>query len=78
MEPVVITLAELEASPKACDVYLRSPEWDAERQALVYPDWSATVARLLSTRAGITWLDYLVKRGLVPMTRDEFNAARKA
>jgi hypothetical protein len=62
----------------ACSAYLRSPEWISDQQALVYPDWGATVSRLLSTRAGVTYLSWLVGRGLVPMTQEEFAEARKA
>jgi hypothetical protein len=72
---VVITEAQLKSG---CDVYLKSPEWDPEQRALVYIDWAATVERLLSTRSGTAYLDSLVSRGFVPMTKDEFIAARKA
>jgi hypothetical protein len=73
---VVITKDQLVAS-KACSVYFDSPEWNAEQQALVYADWNVTVERLLSDRAGTTYLDFLVSKNLVPMTREEFKEARR-
>lgn len=74
---VVVTKDQLEKA-RACRVYLDSPNWDHGREALVYPDWAEAVRRLLSTRAGVTHLDFLVASALVPMTRDEFKAAREA
>ena len=53
-----------------------SPEWDAELQALVYEDWSATAERLLSSPAGVVQLRWLVDHELVPMTVAEFETAR--
>ena len=53
-----------------------SPEWDAELQALVYEDWSATAKRLLSSPAGAIQLKWLVEHELVPMTATEFEKAR--
>jgi hypothetical protein len=53
-----------------------SPEWDAEQQALVYEDWSATAKRLLSSPAGTIQLEWLVAHKLVPMTVTEFKKAR--
>lgn len=73
---VVVTKDQLEKA-SACRVYLESPEWDKERQALVYPDWEATVKRLLSTRAGMSYLSFLVTYGLVPMTKEQLKAAKK-
>lgn len=70
---VVITKAQLEAVP-ACQAYLKSPEWNGE--ALVYADWNATVKRLLSSGYGITYLGFLVKNKLVPLTVNEFRALR--
>jgi hypothetical protein len=72
---VIVTKEQLR---ETCGVHTSSPEWNAEREALVYPDWDATVARLLSTRKGTAYLDALVARGIVPMTRDEFIEARKS
>ncbi len=76
---VVIRLAELQAC-NACDAYLKSPEWDARQQALVYPDWDATVARHIAMgREGMVRLEWLVANKLVPMTAHElFNAKTKA
>ena len=62
----------------ACDAYLKSPEWDPARQALVYSDWEATVDRLSATRDGIVFLEWLVARELVPMTRVELSGIRRA
>ena len=72
---VTITKSQLEAN-RACKVYLTSPEWNGE--ALVYADWDATVSRLLATREGMSHLDFLVVRALVPMTVEEFIALKKA
>lgn len=76
---VVIRLAELQAH-KACDAYLRSPEWDEKEQALVYPDWDATVARhLTGEREKMGHLEWMVANKLVPMTAQElFSAKQKA
>ena len=75
MVSVTITQAELKAN-NACSAYLKSPEWNGE--ALVYSNWDATAQRLLSTRSGITYLDWLIAHKLVPMTLAEFTAARAA
>jgi hypothetical protein len=72
---VVIPKSKLEAE-KACADYFDSPEWNGE--ALVYADWGQTVERLLSTRRGVLQLSWLVSHKLVPMTLEEFAAARKA
>jgi hypothetical protein len=74
---VVITEGQLKASD-ACAVYIGSPEWSEEQRSLVYADWSATVERLFSTRAGTGYLQFLVSRGLVPMTAEEFKVALAA
>jgi hypothetical protein len=81
---VVVTKAQLDGSDRppgvgalrACRVYLKSPEWDSGQQALVYADWEETSKRLLSSHAGTGYLDWLVTHQLVPMTREEFVAAR--
>lgn len=70
---VTITLSQLQ-SASACDVYLKSPEWDAGEQSLVYSDWDATVTRLLAKRKDTTYLGWLVGHHLVPMTQQEFQA----
>jgi hypothetical protein len=70
---VVISKTQLEAA-HACADYFTSSEWNGE--ALVYADWAKTVERLLSTGKGTLQLGWLVKHGLVPMTREEFVAAR--
>lgn len=68
---VIITEGQLKES-HACPVYVDSPEWDNEQKALVYSDWDASATRLLSTRSGVAYLQFLVSRGLVPMTAEEF------
>lgn len=68
---VVITKAQLTAA-NACDRYLESPEWDADREALVYSDWDATVARHLVSVEMLLRLEFLVSRNLVPMARGDF------
>lgn len=73
---VIVTGAQLR-SHKACDAYFKSPEWDSEQDALIYSDWSNTVERLLSSRTGTVYLDWLITHELVPMTRSEFIEARK-
>ena len=72
---VVIPKEKLEAV-RACSDYLKSPEWNGE--ALVYENWEQTVERLLSTRAGVIQLNWLIDRKLVPMTVDEFRALKQA
>jgi len=73
----IITKAQLDEH-HACDAYLRSPEWDPAQQALVFTDWPKSVAWRLSTRTGTHNLDWLVAHKLVPMTKEEFIAARSA
>lgn len=74
MSQVVISKEQLIAA-RACtkDSYFDSPEWNGE--ALVYADWEASRERLLSTSRGTSQLSFLVAKGLVPMTREEFRAA---
>jgi hypothetical protein len=74
---VVITKDQLE-KVHACTRYLNSPEWDAGQQALVYSDWEATIARLLSSRRGTMYLEFFVVHELVPMTKSQFLEAKKA
>ncbi len=73
---VVIPISSLKKH-QACLVYLQSPEWNAEREALVYDDWNATVDRLMSTPNGRVWLGWLVGKRLVPMTVAEFHERKK-
>lgn len=72
---VIVTKDQLRGT---CGVHINSPEWNSEQEALVYRDWDATVTRLLSTREGTAHLDALVAKKIVPMTKDEFIAARKS
>lgn len=62
----------------ACSAYLESPEWDKEKQALIYNDWSETVERLFSTKWGTSYLDWLVSKKLVPMSHREFQEEKSA
>lgn len=76
---VVIKLSELRAHNPCGAFHLDSPEWDEQEQALVYPDWDATVARHLAMGpTGVVRLEWLVARKLVPMTTAQLAAARKA
>lgn len=77
MAEVVITKDQLEAGSPCQPFHLKSPEWDEERQALVYKNWAATAKRLASTKEGLAQLGWLVGRNLVPMTRLELRAVRK-
>lgn len=74
---VVIPISSLKGH-NACKAYLASPEWNEEKQALVYDDWAKTAARLFETRAGMSYLNWLVANKLVPMSTNEFTEARKA
>jgi len=73
---VVVTKDQLKSN-NACAVYSKSPEWDAKKEELVYTDWTKTVERLLSNRAGMGQLSWLVGKGLVPMTKGELTEALK-
>ena len=61
-----------------CSEYLKSPEWDEGRRALVYTNWDRTVARLLERRETAAYLKKLIAHGLVPMTENQFREAREA
>ena len=76
-EQVVITKDQLESGGPCQPFHLKSPEWDEEREALVYEDWKATAKRLSSTIDGLSQLGWLVSRGLVPMSRMQFRAVRR-
>lgn len=58
---------------RACGAAYISPEWDAEREVLVYANWPDTVQRLLASDEGVDQLEWLVRHKLVPMTESEFN-----
>lgn len=74
---VIITKDQIEKSGPCAPFHLESPEWDAERNALVYKDWEATVKRLSASEKGRTQLSWLVARNFVPMTRLELRKARR-
>ncbi|MGH3303684.1 MAG: hypothetical protein ACRDOK_18795 [Streptosporangiaceae bacterium] len=61
----------------ACAAAYSSPEWSDAKEALVYPDWSASVERMMSTPMGRSHLDWLIVHKLVPMTAAEFFEVRK-
>lgn len=64
---------------RACRAAYTSPEWDVASETLVYSDWEQSVQRLLSGGdEGKRQLEWLVNHELVPMTKDEFVAARSA
>jgi hypothetical protein len=61
---------------RSCKGAYTNREWDAEAQALIFPDWEASVTELLSTPKGIRRLEWYVTHKLVPMTMEEFIAAK--
>jgi hypothetical protein len=70
---------------RACRAAYTSPEWNEAEQALIYEDWDATVKRHLAMgfdkdgiHIGLYRLEWFVNHGLVPMTREELNALKKA
>jgi hypothetical protein len=74
---VVILKADLKRN-RACKSAYTLPEWDEELQALVFEDWDAEVQKLLSSPEGTERLEWRVAHKLVPMTIDEFSAAKAA
>ena len=74
---VVIDNAALRRN-RSCKGAYTNREWDPELQALVFPDWDASVEELLSTPKGLGRLEWYVRHNLVPMTMDEFIAAKTA
>lgn len=74
---VVIDNATLRKHRSCKGVYTRK-EWDPKLQAIVYPDWDASVEELLSTPLGLERLEWYVTHKLVPMTMTEFVAAKAA
>ncbi|KKK59730.1 hypothetical protein LCGC14_3031460 [marine sediment metagenome] len=77
---VVITKDQLTGAPgggPCSPFYLDSPEWDEEREALVYENWERTIERLSSSTPRLAHLSWLVSRSLVPMTRMEFLELRR-
>jgi hypothetical protein len=74
---VVIDNKELRRN-RSCRGTYTNKEWDPAEQALVFPDWEASVKELLSTPEGLIRLDWYVRHNLVPMTMSEFIAAKIA
>lgn len=87
MAEVVIGRATLKRHRACADAYT-SPEFDKERDALVYADFDKSVERLLAKpankdakgkiigRPGLDQLEWFVNHGLVPMTREQFDALK--
>lgn len=63
---------------RSCKGAYTNPEWDAEAQALIFPDWEASVEQLLSDPKGLARLEWYVSQRLVPMTMSEFLTAKAA
>jgi len=63
---------------RSCKGAYTNREWDAEAQALIFPDWEASITELLSTKKGVARLEWYVHNKLVPMTDDELAAAKTA
>jgi hypothetical protein len=74
---VVIDNAALRRN-RSCKGAYTNREWDEKEQALIFPDWDASVEELLSTEKGLARLEWYVRHNLVPMTMDEFIAAKSA
>ena len=62
---------------RACRAAYSSPEWDEEKQALIYSDWNATISRLLARPGGLDMIEWFVNHKLVPMTEAEFEMLKK-
>lgn len=62
---------------RACRGRFTSRWWDAEREALVYPDWDQAVAEFLSSKDGTERLEWLVSHGLVPTTPTQLAQIKK-
>lgn len=74
---VVLSKAVLKRN-RACPAAYTSVEWNSAEDALIYEDWDQTVDRLFTTREGADQLEWLVLKKLVPMTKEEFDAAKTA
>jgi hypothetical protein len=74
---VVIDNAALRKA-RSCKGAYTNREWDPALQALVFPDWDASVKELLSTPKGRARLEWYARHNLVPMTLDQFIAAKAA
>lgn len=72
---VVIDNAALRKN-RSCKGAYTNREWDPELQALVFPDWDASIKELLSTPKGLARLEWYVRHNLVPMTMTEFITAK--
>lgn len=63
---------------RSCKAVYSNPEWRADLQALVLEDFDKSVERYLSTPKGVEHLAWHVRHKLVPMTEEQFEAAKKA
>lgn len=63
---------------RSCKGAYTNREWDPELQALVFPDWEASVKELMATTKGQARLEWYISNGLVPMTMAEFIAAKNS
>lgn len=75
---IVIPKAKLEAA-RSCGVHVDNPFWNAQEQALIFPDWNVALAWYLSDAApdGVQRLKWLAKNGFIPMTKAEVRALLK-
>jgi hypothetical protein len=74
MKVTIIPKSEFERLG-ACRAYLDSPKWDKSNETLRIDDEALEI--MLSTREGVTHLNWLVTHKLVPMTLNEFNETLK-
>jgi len=65
---------------RSCKAVYTSPFWDAKENALVFPDWDDAVKNYFVPMGheGFFRLEWHVNHGLVPMTKDEFDALKAA
>jgi hypothetical protein len=74
MKVTIIPKSEFERLG-ACRAYLDSPKWRKDSETLLIDDEAMEI--MLSTREGVTHLNWLVTHKLVPMTLDEFTETLK-
>ena len=74
---VVIPESELRRH-RSCRAYTSNPAWDPKEKALVFVDWDLAVKWYLSSPGGLEKLEWHIRHGLVPMTKEEFAAAKSA
>lgn len=76
---IIISKAQLEAA-RSCGDHLSNPFWNAQEQALIFPDWAVALAWYLSDAApnGVQRLKWLAANKFIPMTKAEVRALLKA